>query len=201
MGGVEAPVQITEIIRLLGRLPGFGRRSARRAILHLLKHRDGLMRPLGQALLDAADQVSTCSRCGNLDTEDPCGICRNPERDQRQICVVKEVADLWALERSATYRGLYHVTGGLLSALDGIGPDDLNIPMLCRRAAQPEVEEVILAMDATVDGQITAHYLVESLADCGVTVTRLARGVPVGGELEYLDDGTLSQALEARRTM
>jgi recombination protein RecR len=193
------PGELDRIIHLLARLPGLGPRSARRAALHLLKRRDALMRPLADALSDAADKVVACADCGNLDTIDPCGICRDTRRDQTRICVVKEVGDLWALERAAVFRGRYHVTGGLLSALDGIGPEELNIDALSARAEAPEVTEVILAMDATVDGQTTAHYIVDRLAESGVEITRLARGVPVGGELDYLDDGTLAQALKARR--
>jgi recombination protein RecR len=195
------PGELDRIIHLLARLPGLGPRSARRAALHLLKRREALMRPLADALSDAADKVVACTTCGNLDTIDPCGICRDPRRDPSRICVVKEVGDLWALERAAVFRGRYHVTGGLLSALDGIGPEELNIDGLTARAEAPEVTEVILAMDATVDGQTTAHYIVDRLAGCGVEISRLARGVPVGGELDYLDDGTLAQALKARRSV
>ena len=193
------PGELDRIIHLLAKLPGLGPRSARRAALHLLKRRDGLMRPLAESLSVAADKVVACVTCGNLDTIDPCGICRDTRRDQTRICVVKEVGDLWALERAAIFRGRYHVTGGLLSALDGVGPEELNIDALGARAEAPEVAEIILAMDATVDGQTTAHYIVDRLAGCGVEITRLARGVPVGGELDYLDDGTLAQALKARR--
>ena len=193
------PGELDRIIHLLAKLPGLGPRSARRAALHLLKRRDALMRPLADSLSDAADKVVACSTCGNLDTIDPCGICRDTRRDETRICVVKEVGDLWALERAAVFRGRYHVTGGLLSALDGVGPEELNIDALAARAEAPEVTEVILAMDATVDGQTTAHYIVDRLAECDVEISRLARGVPVGGELDYLDDGTLAQALKARR--
>lgn len=193
------PGELDRIIHLLAKLPGLGPRSARRAALHLLKRRDALMRPLADSLSIAADKVVACETCGNLDTIDPCGICRDTRRDKTRICVVKEVGDLWALERAAVFRGRYHVTGGLLSALDGVGPEELNIDGLAVRAEAPEVTEVILAMDATVDGQTTAHYIVDRLAGCGVEISRLARGVPVGGELDYLDDGTLAQALKARR--
>lgn len=192
------PGELDRIIHLLAKLPGLGPRSARRAALHMLKRRDTLMRPLADSLSDAADKVGACAECGNLDTIDPCGICQDPRRDQTRICVVKEVGDLWALERGSVFRGRYHVTGGLLSALDGLGPEELNIDMLAARAEAPEVTEVILAMDATVDGQTTAHYIIDRLAGRGVEISRLARGVPVGGELDYLDDGTLAQALKAR---
>ena len=195
------PGELDRIIHLLAKLPGLGPRSARRAALHLLKRRDTLMRPLAESLSLAADKVVVCAECGNLDTIDPCGICRDPRRDQTRVCVVKEVGDLWALERAGVFQGRYHVTGGLLSALDGVGPEELNIDGLAARAEPLEVIEVILAMDATVDGQTTAHYIVDRLAGCGVEISRLARGVPVGGELDYLDDGTLAQALKARRTV
>ena len=195
------PGELDRIIHLLAKLPGLGPRSARRAALHLLKRRDTLMRPLAESLSLAADKVVVCAECGNLDTIDPCGICRDPRRDQTRVCVVKEVGDLWALERAGVFQGRYHVTGGLLSALDGVGPEELNINGLAARAEPLEVIEVILAMDATVDGQTTAHYIVDRLAGCGVEISRLARGVPVGGELDYLDDGTLAQALKARRAV
>ena len=159
------------------------------------------MRPLAESLSLAADKVVACAECGNLDTIDPCGICRDPRRDPTRVCVVKEVGDLWALERAGVFQGRYHVTGGLLSALDGVGPEELNINGLAAQAEPLEVIEVILAMDATVDGQTTAHYIVDRLAGCGVEISRLARGVPVGGELDYLDDGTLAQALKARRAI
>ncbi len=193
--------EIDRLIQLLGRLPGLGPRSARRAALHLLKRRESLLQPLAAALSDAADKVVACSTCGNLDTVDPCAICRDPRRDPSMICVVEEVADLWALERTKFFNGRYHVLGGTLSALDGIGPEDLNIAALIGRAAEPVVKEVIIATNATVDGQTTAHYLTDRLADCNVSATRLAYGVPVGGELDYLDDGTLSAALKARRAL
>jgi recombination protein RecR len=196
-----APVigpEIDGLIQLLARLPGLGPRSARRAALHLLKKGPSAMEPLARALSEAAARIRPCSTCGNLDTADPCHICTDPRRDGATLCVVEEVADLWALERAA-YRGRYHVLGGVLSALDGVGPDDLHIAALVERARRPEVSEVILAMNATVDGQTTAHYVTDRLKETGVTVTRLAHGVPVGGELDYLDDGTLSTALKARR--
>ncbi|MDH5749789.1 MAG: recombination mediator RecR, partial [Rhodospirillales bacterium] len=161
--------------------------------------REGVMIPLARALRDAADAIKTCSICGNLDTLDPCGVCTDPKRDPSILCVVEDVADMWALERAATYRGLYHILGGVLSALDGIGPEDLNIPALIDRANADVVKEVILAANATVDGQTTVHYIADRLAGCGVRVSGLAHGVPVGGELDYLDEGTLSAALKARK--
>ena len=189
------------LIALLAKLPGLGPRSARRVALYLIAHRAQAMEPLAAALADAAQTTKTCSICGNLDGSDPCTICTHPERDRSLLCVVEAIADLWALERTHSFRGRYHVLGGTLSALDGIGPEDLRIASLVERARAPEVDEVVLATNATVAGQTTAHYLTERLADCGVTVSRLAHGVPVGGELDYLDDGTLSAALAARRPM
>ena len=193
--------EIDELIKLIARLPGLGPRSARRVTLHLLGHRDQQMRPLADAMAAAADAIGPCSICGNLDTADPCGICSDPRRDPTTLCVVEQVADLWALERTAAFRGRYHVLGGTLSALDGVGPDDLAIPSLVQRARDPAVTEVILALNATVEGQTTAHVLMDRLAESGVAVSRLAHGVPVGGELDYLDDGTLTAALRARRRL
>jgi len=193
--------EIERLIQLLGRLPGLGPRSARRVALHLLKKREVLMQPLSTALADAARAIRACSTCGNLDTVDPCSICADPRRDPGLLCVVEDIGDLWAMERGKIFPGLYHVLGGTLSALDGIGPDELNIAGLLRRVKQGEVREVIVATNATVDGQTTAHYLAERLADCAVPVTRLAHGVPVGGELDWLDDGTLATALKARRAL
>ncbi len=193
--------EIERLIQLLGKLPGLGPRSARRAALHLFKKRESLMQPLMAAMTDAAEHVRVCGTCGNLDTSDPCAICTDGRRDKATICVVEDVADLWALERAAVFRGQYHVLGGVLSALDGVGPDDLSIGRLVGRARGDEVKEVILAMGATVDGQTTAHYLTDRLRDCNIEVTRLAHGVPVGGELDYLDDGTLGAALKARRPL
>lgn len=195
MSGTE----IERLIQLLAKLPGLGPRSARRAALYMIKRRESVLMPLAKALAEAAEKVRTCTGCGNLDTVDPCAICSDARRDAAVICVVEEVADLWALERAAIFKGRYHVLGGVLSALDGVGPEDLNIAGLVARAGAPQVSEVILATGATVDGQTTAHYISERLADCGVTVTGLAHGVPVGGELDYLDDGTLTAALKARR--
>ncbi len=193
-GGVD----IERLIQLLAKLPGLGPRSARRAALHLLQKREALMRPLASALETAAANIRACAICGNLDTVDPCAVCADARRDAATICVVEDVADLWALERTAAFKGRYHVLGGTLSALDGVGPDQLNIAALVGRAADAGVREVILALGATVDGQTTAHYIADRLAGTGVAVTRLAHGVPVGGELDYLDDGTLTAALKAR---
>jgi recombination protein RecR len=193
--------EVESLIQLLARLPGLGPRSARRAALFLLKKRETLMEPLSRSLAAVAQTVHSCSRCGNLDTDDPCAICRDPKRDDSVICVLEEVADLWALERTGSFKGRYHVLGGRLSALDGVGPEDLNIGMLVERAGSDAVKEVVLATNLTVDGQTTAHYLAERLAASGVAITRLAHGVPVGGELDFLDDGTLTAALRARRAI
>lgn len=191
--------EIERLIALLAKLPGLGPRSARRAVLHLVKNREQLLTPLAGALRDAADAVTVCSTCGNVDSTDPCSICRDDRRDTTRICVVQDVADLWALERAGAFGGRYHVLGGTLSALDGIGPDDLAIPELISRVRSNGVSEVILALNATVDGQTTAHYISDRLAGSGAEVSRLAHGVPVGGELDYLDEGTLTAALKARR--
>jgi recombination protein RecR len=191
-------VAIEQLVALLAKLPGLGPRSARRAALQLIKKKDALLLPLAEALRQTAEQIRRCSECGNIDTNDPCHVCAHPERDRHLLCVVADVADLWALERAGAYRGLYHVLGGTLSPLDGIGPEDLDIAGLVRRASAPACTEVIVALNATVDGQTTAHYLTERLAACGVRISRLAHGVPVGGELDYLDDGTLAAALQAR---
>ena len=190
--------EIERLIRLLARLPGLGPRSARRATLHLIKKRDTLLEPLARALSDAVDNIRTCGSCGNVDTTDPCAICRDPKRDPSLLCVVEDVADLWAMDRADIFSGRFHVLGGTLSALDGVGPEDLTIATLIERAQAAAVTEVILAMNMTVDGQTTAHYISERLAPTGVRITQLAHGVPVGGELDYLDDGTLSAALRAR---
>ena len=189
---------LDQLIRKLARLPGLGPRSARRAILYLLKNRDKLMVPLAQDLFDIATQVRACAECGNLDHDNKCSICSNPKRDNSCICVVEDVGDLWAMERAGIYCGVYHILGGTLSALDGRGPNDLHIDKLLHRANKLAATEVILALSATVDGQTTAHYIAERLAATRVEVTRLAHGMPVGGELDYLDDGTLAQALKAR---
>jgi recombination protein RecR len=195
MGGPE----IDRLIGLLAKLPGMGPRSARRAALKMLQQPDSRMLPLATALADAARSVRSCSLCGNLDSRDPCSICTNPQRDRTLICVVEGVGDLWALERAAVHRGLYHVLGGTLSALSGIGPEDLNVTPLLARIREGGVTEVILALGATVDGATTAHWLTDRLRPLGVTVTRVAQGVPIGGALDVLDDGTLAAALRARR--
>ncbi len=191
--------EIERLIQLLAKLPGLGPRSARRAALALLKKREALLEPLSLAMRDAAAAIKTCEVCGNLDTASPCALCRDPRREGRSLCVVEDVADLWALERAGVFRGRYHVLGGALSALDGITPERLNVASLLARAKG--VDEVILAMNATVEGQTTAHYLLDALAESGVKVTRLAHGVPVGGELDYLDEGTLTAAFKARRAL
>ncbi len=190
---------LDNLINLLAKLPGLGPRSAKRAVLHLIKRREGLMLPLAVAMDSAAENIKTCSACGNVDVQDPCAICLDPRRDNTVLCVVEDVADLWALERTKAFKGHYHVLGGVLSALDGIGPNDLNIPRLVQRVTEDAVLEVILATGATVDGQTTAHYITDRLEDSDVTVSGLAQGIPVGGELDYLDDGTISAALKKRR--
>jgi recombination protein RecR len=195
----SAGPEIERLIGLLAKLPGLGPRSARRAALALLKRRDQLLNPLADALSEAAARVKTCQVCGSLDTQDPCAICADSQRDASLICVVEEVGALWAMERAGAFRGRYHVLGGLLSALDGVGPDAIRVGPLVNRAADPAVREVILALPATVDGQTTAHYLADRLTNADVSVTMLARGVPVGGELDWLDDGTIAQAMRARR--
>lgn len=187
------------MIELLAKLPGLGPRSARRAALHLLKKRESVLAPLSEALAEAAAKVAVCSQCGSLDGANPCVICADPRRDPSMMCVVAEVGDVWALERAGAFRGRYHVLGGVLSALDGVRPEDLRIDSLLERAAEEGIREVILALAATVDGQTTAHVVSERLASLNISVTRLAHGVPVGGELEHLDDGTLLAALTARR--
>jgi recombination protein RecR len=198
VAGSPAGQEIERLIQLLAKLPGLGPRSARRAALALLKKRETLLEPLADAMAKAAAALKQCSECGNLDTTDPCVLCLDAARDPAVICVVEEVADLWALERAAIFKGRYHVLGGALSALDGVTPERLNLPKLVERARKG-VSEVILAMNATVEGQTTAHYLMDSLEPLKVKVTRLAHGVPVGGELDYLDEGTLSAAFRARR--
>ena len=190
--------EIERLIQLLAKVPGLGPRSARRAALHLIKKKEQLLAPLALAMGEAVEKVRVCSNCGNVDTIDPCSICEDPRRDPTTIIIVEDVADLWALERAGALNARYHVLGGTLSPLDGIGPDDLNIKGLVDRVAQGGVSEVILAVKATVEGQTTAHYLTDQLAVFGVKVTRLAHGVPVGGELDYLDEGTLSAALKSR---
>jgi recombination protein RecR len=197
----QTPTQLDNLIQLLSKLPGLGPRSARRAALFLIKRRESLMEPLSLALAEAARAVKPCSICGNLDTIDPCALCNDPGRDAALICVVEDVADLWAMERAHIFKGRYHVLGGTLSALDGIGPGELRIDSLITRVSDVPVREVILALNATVEGQTTAHYIIDRLADSSTEVTRLAHGVPVGGELDYLDEGTLAAALSARTAM
>ncbi len=191
--------EIERLIQLLSRLPGLGPRSARRVALHLIKKRDTLLHPLAEALANVERTVSACSICGNFDSVSPCAICADPRRDRATLCVVEDVGALWAMERTGAFRGRYHVLGGLLSALDGMGPEELGIAQLVERAREPQVTEIILATPATVEGQTTAHYIADRLAGAAVTVSGLAHGVPVGGELDYLDDGTISAALRARR--
>lgn len=190
--------EIERLIQLLAKVPGLGPRSARRAALHLIKKKEQLLQPLAQAMGDAVDKVRICSTCGNVDTADPCMICTDPRRDAAALIVVEDVADLWALERATAMNVRYHVLGGTLSPLDGIGPDQLNIRSLVDRVGAGEIKEVILAVNATVEGQTTAHYLTDQLSGFDVKITRLAHGVPVGGELDYLDEGTLAAALKSR---
>jgi recombination protein RecR len=190
--------EIEKLIQLLAKVPGLGPRSARRAALHLIKKREQLMGPLSTAMGEAYDKVKVCSRCGNVDTVDPCTVCTDERRDQAVIIVVEDVSDLWALERAGAMNTAYHVLGGTLSPLDGVGPDDLNIKGLIDRVSEGGIREIILAVNATVEGQATAHYITDRLGDLEVRITRLAHGVPVGGELDYLDEGTLTAALRAR---
>ncbi|MEM8701918.1 MAG: recombination mediator RecR [Pseudomonadota bacterium] len=190
--------EIERLIQLLAKLPGLGPRSARRAALHLIKKKDQLLVPLAEAMGVAVSEIGICSICGTVDTSDPCTICSDPKRDETVLVVVEDVADLWALERAGAVRARYHVLGGTLSPLDGVGPEDLNLASLIDRCGSEGFNEVILAISATVEGQTTAHYIMDQLAPLGVNVTKLAHGVPVGGELDYLDEGTLAQALKAR---
>ena len=191
--------EIERLIQLLARLPGLGPRSARRAALHLIKNREKLMQPLADAMGVALASIRVCSNCGNIDTHDPCTLCTDPRRERTQLCIVEDVADLWALERAGAFSGSYHVLGGVLSPLNGVGPDDLKLANLAERIAAEGVKEVLLAMSATVDGQTTAHYVTDLLQGTGVAISRLAHGVPVGGELDYLDEGTLLAAVRARQ--
>jgi recombination protein RecR len=190
--------EIERLIQLLAKVPGLGPRSARRAALHLIKKKEQLLGPLAAAMTEAVDKVRVCSVCGNVDTADPCNVCTDPRRDDTTLIVVEDVADLWALERAGAMNARFHVLGGTLSPLDGVGPDDLNLKSLVSRVAAGGVKEVILAVNATVEGQTTAHYITDQLSGLGVKVTRLAHGVPVGGELDYLDEGTLAAALKSR---
>lgn len=193
--------EIKHLMTLLSRLPGLGPRSARRAVLHLLKNRESLMLPLSQAMQRAADVIEECPFCHNMDTVKPCSICTAPGRDASSICVVEDISDLWAIEKTGSFRGYYHVLGGTLSALDGIGPNELSIPLLVSRVRQGPVREIILALNATIDGQTTAHYIVDALQPTGVAISQLAHGVPIGGQIDYLDDGTLSTALKSRKAV
>ncbi|CCZ22280.1 recombination protein RecR [Acetobacter sp. CAG:977] len=190
--------ELETLIKLLSRLPGLGPRSARRAVLYLVKKRETRMQPLVEAMQKVLETVKTCSICGNLDTKDPCAICSDPRRDGSVICIVRDVSDLWAIERSGAFRGQYHVLGGLLSAMEGTGPDDLRLNVLENRIKSAQTNELILALPATVDGQTTGHYIAERMRPLNVKVTFLAQGIPVGGELDYLDDGTIQTALRAR---
>ena len=198
MPAAIAGPEIERLIQLLARLPGLGPRSARRAALHLIKKREQLLGPLSDAMRTARERIVVCRSCGNVDTADPCTVCRDPRRDPSILVVVEDVSDLWALERAGAVNARYHVLGGVLSALDGVRPEHLNLESLVARASEPEVREIILALNATVDGQTTAHYVTELLGHLPVRVTRLAHGVPVGGELDYLDEGTLSAAIRQR---
>jgi len=194
-----ASPEIDALTQALAKLPGLGPRSARRAVLHLLKKREAALGPLLNALMAVEENLATCSICGNVDTTNPCGVCADPRRDSRALCVVEEVADLWALDRSRLFPGRFHVLGGRLSALEGVRPEDLAIDTLVRRIADGGIDEVVLAMNATLEGQTTAHYIAERIERFPVRITQLAHGLPVGGELDYLDEGTLAQALRARR--
>ena len=193
--------EIERLIDLMAKLPGLGPRSARRAVLTMIKRRDRMLGPLAAAMAEVAATAQTCLICGNVDTAETCGVCRDPRRDPSVLCVVEDVADLWAMERAAVFRGRYHVLGGVLSALDGVGPDELRVSRLVERAAEASVTEVVLALGATIDGQTTAHYVADQVRGVGVAITSLAQGVPVGGELDYLDDGTISAALSARKSL
>ena len=193
--------EIERLIQLLAKLPGLGPRSARRAALHLIKNRERLLVPLSAAMAEAEAKVTVCGHCGNVDTIDPCTLCADPRRDRTLLCVVEEVGDLWALERAGAWNGLYHVLGGTLSAIEGVRPEDLAIARLIERAGENQTKEVVLALNATVEGQTTVHYITERLKNVGIPASRLAHGVPVGGELDYLDEGTLTQAIRARRPL
>jgi len=192
---------LNHLIKLLSRLPGLGPRSGRRVALHLIKHREAQLMPLAEALSLVAQHVKPCVTCGNLDEQPICSICQNPKRDATRLCVVQDVDDLWALERTGAFKGYYHVLGGVLSALDGIGPQDLRLGELHARVENREIQEVILALGATMDGETTSHYIQDMLKDCSVHITRLAYGVPMGGELDYLDEGTITAALKARQQL
>ncbi len=193
--------EIDQLISLLARVPGLGPRSAKRATLHLIKKRDSQLVPLIRAMQDVLTNVKTCNICGNLDTKDPCSICSDLKRDQSSVCIVQDIADLWALERSGTFKGHYHVLGGLLSAIDGIGPEELNLDKLLNKVKEGKVLEVIIALPVTVEGQTTCHYIADCLKEYGIKVYTLAQGVPVGGELDYLDDGTIQAAIKAKKAL
>ncbi|MEM0976865.1 MAG: recombination mediator RecR [Pseudomonadota bacterium] len=199
MASKQSDIEV--LIGLMAKLPGLGPRSARRAVLQLIKKRNQVLMPLADALFQVAQSARECLTCGNIETADQCSICATPERATGEICVVEDVADLWAIERASVFKGRYHVLGGTLSALDGVGPEDLRIPQLISRIDQENVREIILALNATVDGQTTAHYIADQVEALGVKVTSLAQGVPIGGELDYLDDGTISAALRARKAV
>ena len=197
----DAPEEIEALIALMARLPGLGPRSARRAVLHLIKKRSKLLIPLADSMRLVAETARECLRCGNIGTADICGICESAKRATGELCVVEDVADLWAMERAGVFKGRYHVLGGVLSALDAVGPEELRIPRLLERIVEEQISEVILALNATVDGQTTAHYIADQLEPTGVMLTSLAQGVPIGGELDYLDDGTIGAALRARKAL
>ncbi len=193
--------EIENLIKMLARLPGVGPRSARRVALFMLKNKDEFMLPLSDAIAKTADKMIFCEVCGNLDTISPCGICENSSRDENTICVIEDVADLWAIERSGTYKGKYHVLGGVLSAIDGIHPSDISLDKLIKRTKNSDVKEVIMALSATVDGQTTAHYIADKIDNKNINISRISQGVPIGGELDYLDDGTLITAIKSRREL
>ncbi len=197
--GIGAEKEIENLIALMAKLPGFGKRSARRAVLHMINRRSNLMEPIGRLINDVATSVKKCHECGNLTTKLLCSICENLERDNTKLCVVCDVADLWAMERAKTFKGKFHVLGGVLSALDGIGPDELAIPKLISRIQNDSISEIILALGATINGQTTAHYIADQLSNTEVEITSLAHGVPIGGELDYLDEGTIDLAFQGRK--
>lgn len=196
-----AAPELEQLIGLLSKLPSLGPRSARRAVLSLLKQKESKFVPLVSAMQTVLERVQACPVCGNMDTSTPCAICSDAKRDKTLVCVVQDVADLWALERAGAFKGVYHVLGGVLSALDGVGPDELNVDSLVQKTASGDVKEIILALPATIEGQTTVHYLTDRLSEFGVSISTLSRGVPVGGELDYLDDGTLQLAFKARRNV
>lgn len=192
-------IEIDKLILLISKLPGFGPKSASRAALHLLNHKEQLMVPLAESLISSSEKIIKCEICGNIDLQSPCTICTDEKRSDQQLCVVENIADLWALEKSEVFNGKYHILGGNLSAINNIGPDELNIKKLAERVSENNIEEVILALSATVDGQTTAHYVADTLSNENITVSRLGHGVPVGGELDYMDEGTIAAALSARQ--